>query len=720
MKTVNSPAKELTLSLWDQKKNLNDNLVDPDDENTVLIKSFLKKPELELDESGLRGKVMRARDRDHLQTFPAERTDSDAGSFSGTSPVKSLGEGEGGKVGGKVVGGSESKKKGLWVSDGKRREFKLQYGFEKTYSSPKKVDPKPAEFWQMQLDPIQTGTDYLENPHISLYLENKAKRGTEGYQPYDLSDSEVPDAYHQSPKRVTTQSMAPGESPIGETGKSVPYGKSPKRDTTQSVKNVGGISTNYLVSSPGKSRGYGEVQDYMELSPSKRVLKPSGKDDDESKYKEWITMMRRAVGVHMIKSDIGIAVSESVDQGLRGLLHTDMNEVNKTIKDTLAGKYPDPKARQTIQPAKLARNPWVIHEEPGYETSPMFRNYKYKKAQTSVGGGFNDHLPVRSNLKVPQKPPKSTIVNYYDEDQAFVNLQRSKFTSEVSSGSIEHKRLPTESQLSINPTAVDSQDTLKAQVSLKPRAGRDKGALMFGKNLQTGAEQQGDFTRPEKPKHSTKVQPPSDNTLSGLDALSASSPPKSKRTSFSGNPLAEKVGILSKKIISLNLAPRSSRRKPVFDDEDEFDFDRPLKGPPSGPSYSIQDKKTILKSEILQKPSKENQAKENQPVTPKPRRMSNTMLAAKDLSKNDFMIKKEKTGNVVTKIEDEDFLSPSPAGREGKGPGWSAEKETPQFNVEGKMGMGVGVGRGRGGGEGGVKDPRFLDYDDESLDGDDL
>ena len=83
----------------------------------------------------------------------------------------------------------------------------------------------------------------------------------------------------------------------------------------------------------------------MELSPSKRVLKPTGKDADDFQHKEWITMMRRAVGVHIIKTDIGIAVAESPDRGLRGLLHTDMIDVNKTIKDTLAGKYPDPKAR---------------------------------------------------------------------------------------------------------------------------------------------------------------------------------------------------------------------------------------------------------------------------------------------------------------------------------------------------------------------------------------
>jgi hypothetical protein len=195
----------------------------------------------------------------------------------------------------------------------------------------------------------------------------------------------------------------------------------------------------------------------MELSPSRRVLKPTGKDADDDQYKEWITMMRRAVGVHIIKSDIGIAVSERVDQGLRGLLHTDMNDVNKTIKDTLAGKYPDPKARQTIQPAKLGRNPYVIPEEPGLESSPMMGQDKYKKAQTSVGGGFTESMPARSNFKVPGKPPKCTIVNYDDDDQPFANPQTSKLNTEVSTGSIEVKRNPTPSHLSYNPTAVDSQ-----------------------------------------------------------------------------------------------------------------------------------------------------------------------------------------------------------------------------------------------------------------------
>lgn len=93
----------------------------------------------------------------------------------------------------------------------------------------------------MQLDPIQVGSDYLENPHISLYLDNKAKRReTEGDQAYELSDSDEPDTYHQSPKRDTTQSVAPYKSPKREITQSVPYGKSRQRDTTQSVKNVGG------------------------------------------------------------------------------------------------------------------------------------------------------------------------------------------------------------------------------------------------------------------------------------------------------------------------------------------------------------------------------------------------------------------------------------------------------------------------------------------------
>jgi hypothetical protein len=127
---------------------------------------LLKIPDLELDESALlaldpevqelteaqkdllgklREKGLRKRDRDHLQTFPAERTDSDAGSFSEISPVKSLYSRYSSKFCEKAVKGSDSAKKDLWDSDGNSRKFKLQHGLEKTYSSPKKTGPKPAE-----------------------------------------------------------------------------------------------------------------------------------------------------------------------------------------------------------------------------------------------------------------------------------------------------------------------------------------------------------------------------------------------------------------------------------------------------------------------------------------------------------------------------------------------------------------------------------------------
>lgn len=114
------------------------------------------------------------------------------------------------------------------------------------------------------------------------------------------------------------------------------------------------------------------------------------------------------------------------------------------------------------------------------------------------------------------------------------------------------------------------------------------------------------------------------------------------------------------------------------------------------------------------------------------------MLAAKDMSKNDYMIKKEKTGNVVTNLQEDEFLSPSPADLKGQDQGWSAEKETPQFNIEGKRADDATVKRGKGVGniledlgdegfgdnsgrdKGGVKDPRSLNYDDETLDEDDL
>lgn len=103
----------------------------------------------------------------------------------------------------------------------------------------------------------------------------------------------------------------------------------------------------------------------------------------------------------------------------------------------------------------------MIPEEPDRESSPVMRQDKYKKAQTSVGGGFTNTMPARPNHKVPGKPPKCTIVDYDDEDQPFANPQTSILISEVSSGSIEFKRMPTPSHLSYNPTAFDSQPSSK-------------------------------------------------------------------------------------------------------------------------------------------------------------------------------------------------------------------------------------------------------------------
>lgn len=116
-----------------------------------------------------------------------------------------------------------------------------------------------------------------------------------------------------------------------------------------------------------------------------------------------------------------------------------------------------------------------------------------------------------------------------------------------------------------------------------------------------------------------------------------------------------------------------------------------------------------------------------------PRRKSQTMIAAQNLSKNDFMIKKEKTGNVV-RNDSKNFLSPDVQDRAGS-PG--AYKETPQFNISGKVAdEGLAVKKDSGFGnilegldDGPLKDrkrwnkdlgpdPKYLNYDCGSDDGD--
>lgn len=126
---------------------------------------MLNKPDLELDESALlaldpevqnlpeaqknlleklKNKALRKRDRDHLQTFPAEQTGSDLGSFSELSPVKSFYSRYSSKFREKAQTGGDSAKKDLWVSDVNTRNVKLQHGFESSHSS-KKPYPKPAQ-----------------------------------------------------------------------------------------------------------------------------------------------------------------------------------------------------------------------------------------------------------------------------------------------------------------------------------------------------------------------------------------------------------------------------------------------------------------------------------------------------------------------------------------------------------------------------------------------